>query len=148
MVLAVLGTQVTGVVTARKDFGCSALGGERIDGDHHGPVRLAHLQPLLERPVVPQARERVAVGELGQLLPNSRVAGTQLEQPFAEGELGIVIRDALITRISGKTAGALKTTEGKEILKLELIELLDSLVFPDSREGKVTALFYHDLLVQ
>ncbi len=64
------------------------------------------------------------------------------------GELGIVIRDALITHISGKQSGELKTTEGKEILKLELMELLDSLIFNDERKGKVTGLYFHDLLVQ
>ena len=48
-----------------------------VNGDDHGPVRLAHLQPLLERAVVAQARERVAVGELGQY--------GELAQPFTAG---------------------------------------------------------------
>ena len=68
-------------------------------------------------------------------------------QDRVEKELAVQVRDALTMHISGKYASELRNVSGKELLKLELIDLLDSLLFPGLREGKVTAIYYQEFMI-
>jgi flagellar basal body-associated protein FliL len=65
-----------------------------------------------------------------------------------ENELGIVVQDQMIMHLSGKVSTNLKTTEGKQLLKLELIDVLTPHVFENPQEGVITNLYYKDFLVQ
>ncbi len=58
------------------------------------------------------------------------------------------VRDALITLYSSKVSTDIKTAHGKEILKLEMLDVLAPIVFPDPGEGVLTNVIFEEFLVQ
>ena len=64
------------------------------------------------------------------------------------GDSAAAIRDSLITLMSGKQSTELKTPRGKELLKLEILDQLKPILFPDPSHGAITGLFFDDFLVQ
>lgn len=59
----------------------------------------------------------------------------------------VALKDAMITHLSGKVTEQVKSSQGKELLKWELIDRLNQIVFPNPSHGKITNLFYEELLV-
>jgi len=64
------------------------------------------------------------------------------------GKLIPRIRDALVTHVSGKMSADLKSAKGKELLKLEILQILSSIVFPDPTTGAFTGVYFKEFLVQ
>ena len=60
----------------------------------------------------------------------------------------VEIKDTLITYLSGKISSEIKSSEGKEILKWELINRLTRLLFAEEEDGMVSNLFFEEVLVQ
>ena len=69
-------------------------------------------------------------------------------QGAVEGDLAVVLHDAMITYFSDKHYEDFKLPQSKELMKVELIDILDSLLFPDKNEGRVTNVYYEEFLVQ
>lgn len=63
-------------------------------------------------------------------------------------DLKVVIQDKLLMHMSGKISSDLKGTEGKNLLKLELMDMLSPIIFPTRDEGVLINLYYKDFLVQ
>lgn len=99
--------------------------------------------------------------------PNQSVSGkfviylvvrTPKDKPEAEGQvkadcakdgkLSTRIKDALLTLFSSKLSTDLKTAHGKEIVKLEIIELLKPILFPDPATGAITNVYFGDFVIQ
>jgi flagellar basal body-associated protein FliL len=66
----------------------------------------------------------------------------------AGGKLYAKVRDALVMLFSGKVSGDLRTPHGKEILKLEILDLLGPVVFDDPGQGALTNVYFEDFLIQ
>lgn len=64
------------------------------------------------------------------------------------GKLYAKVRDALVTLFSGKVSGDLRTPHGKEILKIEILDLLGPVVFADPDQGALTNVYFEDFLIQ
>lgn len=64
------------------------------------------------------------------------------------GVLAVPMRDALITLLSGKQSTDLKTPRGKEQLKLEILDKLKPILFPDPSVGVLTDIYFDEFLVQ
>lgn len=65
-----------------------------------------------------------------------------------DGKLSTRIKDALLTLFSSKLSTDLKTAHGKEIVKLEIIELLKPILFPDPTTGAITNVYFGDFVIQ
>lgn len=64
------------------------------------------------------------------------------------GALDAPLRDALLMLLSDKQSSELRTMRGKEVLKLELVDTLKPLLFPDPSSGAITGLYFHEFLIQ
>ena len=64
------------------------------------------------------------------------------------GALAASVRDALIILLSGKQSSELKTPRGKEILKLEVLDKLKPILFPDPADGAITGIYFDECLLQ
>jgi hypothetical protein len=139
------------------------------------PVEPTHEAPKPEAPVspfdafgtpqeVPLKTQILSLGDPGQSV-NGRFTirlevrlkpGARIEELLAacndpepkSGRCFAKIKDALGTLFSGKVSTDVKTARGKEILKLEIIDRLAPIVFPDPREGAITNVFFEEFLVQ
>jgi flagellar FliL protein len=64
------------------------------------------------------------------------------------GKSYAAIRDTLLALLSTKTSADLKTLNGKEVLKLEIVDRLRPILFPKAEDGLVTDVFFEDFLLQ
>jgi hypothetical protein len=70
-----------------------------------------------------------------------------------EGRFYARVQDALVTLLSGKVSGELKTARGKENLKLEILDLMNRVLFSGTDpeldpQGVVTGVLFTVFLVQ
>lgn len=60
-----------------------------------------------------------------------------------------LIKDRLITLLSGKTLDDIDGAETKRLLKYEILDSLNDLLYADSEhEGRIDQVYYHEFLVQ
>jgi len=76
---------------------------------------------------------------------SAKKPGTQIERFVEEGTL---IRDKLITLLSGKKLEEIDGAENKRLLKREILEVLNETLFPEQIEGRVDEVYYNEFLVQ
>ena len=71
-----------------------------------------------------------------------------LEQGCTKGgQLYPVVRDALVMLLSSKQSAELKTPRGREVLKLEILDKLAPILFPDPGSGVITGVYFDELLL-
>ena len=84
--------------------------------------------------------------------PKGELAAKDHDQIKAEcakdGKYSTRMRDALLTLFSSKLSTDLKTAHGKEIVKLEIIEVLKPILFPDPASGAITNVYFGDFVIQ
>lgn len=66
----------------------------------------------------------------------------------AAGRLYAQIRDTLVTLFQSKVSTEIKTSHGKELLKLEILDLLTPILFPDSSKGVISNVYFEDFVYQ
>jgi flagellar basal body-associated protein FliL len=66
----------------------------------------------------------------------------------SKGKLYARVRDTLVSLFQSKVSTDIKTSHGKELLKLEILEQLSPIVFPDPENGVLTNVYFEEFIVQ
>jgi flagellar basal body-associated protein FliL len=75
-------------------------------------------------------------------------ARKKIEEDIANGARLVRIRDALLMLFTGKLSTDIKPAHGKEVLKLEILEHLAPIVFPDPAQGAITCVYFSEYVIQ
>jgi flagellar basal body-associated protein FliL len=73
--------------------------------------------------------------------------GAKKEVPQLQGTLATAVRDRIILLLNAKSIDDLEGREKKELLKREIKEELDMVLFPD-KDGEIEAVLFKELLIQ
>ena len=73
--------------------------------------------------------------------------GSRAEAPPLQGSVATAVRDRIILLLNAKSIDDLEGRDKKELLKKEIREELEPLIFPD-KDGEIETVLFKDLLIQ
>jgi flagellar basal body-associated protein FliL len=73
--------------------------------------------------------------------------GARSEAPPLQGPVATAVRDRIILLLNAKSIDDLEGRDKKELLKKEIREELETIIFPD-KDGEIETVLFKDLLIQ